>query len=80
MSNGNPDRPLFGVELLPDGPNDLTDVRYDKNVKPGVARITVERPEVLNAWRHETVRSVVRSLLDAHLDRSIGVVVLTGAG
>ncbi|MCB1630741.1 MAG: enoyl-CoA hydratase/isomerase family protein [Pseudomonadales bacterium] len=80
MSNDTSERPVFGVELLPDGDNQLADVSYQKNLKPGVGRITVDRPEVLNAWRHETVRSVVRALLDCHLDRSIGVVVLSGAG
>ena len=59
MSNDTMERPVFGVELLPDGDNQLTDVSYQKNLKPGVGRITVDRPEVLNAWRHETVRSEI---------------------
>ncbi|HLS83026.1 MAG TPA: enoyl-CoA hydratase-related protein [Steroidobacter sp.] len=80
MSASN-DFPKFGVTLLPDGRNELPDVVvYEKNVKSGVGRVTVDRQEVLNAWSYETVASVVRAMLDCHLDRSIGVVVLTGAG
>lgn len=78
--SGSNDFPKFGVTLLPDGRNELPDTLYEKNVKLGVGRITVNRPEVLNAWRHETVQAVVRAILDCHLDRTIGVVVLTGAG
>lgn len=79
MSNAH-DFPKFGISLLPDGRNALTDVVYEKNVKPGVGRIMVDRPEVLNAWRQETVESVCQAIQDCHLDRTIGVVVLTGAG
>lgn len=79
--SGSNDFPKFGVTLLPDGRNELPDVVvYEKNVRPGVGRITVDRQEVLNAWSYETVASVVRAMQDCHLDRSIGVVVLTGAG
>ena len=46
----------------------------------GVAKITINRPEVRNAFRPETVRELIDAFHRAHLDSSIGVIVLTGAG
>jgi naphthoate synthase len=46
----------------------------------GVAKITINRPEVRNAFRPETVRELIDAFHRAHLDPSIGVIVLTGAG
>ncbi|WP_295448336.1 1,4-dihydroxy-2-naphthoyl-CoA synthase [uncultured Thiodictyon sp.] len=46
----------------------------------GVAKITINRPEVRNAFRPETVRELIDAFHRAHLDRAIGVIILTGAG
>ena len=54
------------------------DIVYDKN--DGVATITLNRPEKLNAFRARTCRELVEAFGDAWADRSIGVVILTGAG
>ncbi len=55
-----------------------TDILYDK--KNGVAWITINRPEVRNAFRTTTVAELTDAFLDARWDPAIGVVVLTGAG
>jgi len=55
-----------------------TDVRYEK--KDGVAWITINRPEVRNAFRTRTVHELTDAFEDARYDPAVGVVVLTGAG
>src|SRR3989442_674674 len=55
-----------------------TDILYEK--KDGVAWITINRPEVRNAFRTKTVAELTDAFVDARWDPSIGVVVLTGAG
>lgn len=56
----------------------FTDIRYEK--KDGVARITIDRPQVMNAFRGQTVEEMIAALRDADADESIGVAVLAGAG
>jgi dihydroxynaphthoic acid synthetase len=56
----------------------FTDLLYDK--KDGVARITINRPEVRNALRTDTFKELADAFCDAHDDPAIGVVVLTGSG
>src|SRR5262245_5157419 len=46
----------------------------------GVARITINRPKVYNAFRALTCEELIRAFQDAAWDRSIGVIVLGGAG
>jgi naphthoate synthase len=55
-----------------------TDILYEK--KDGVAWITINRPEVRNAFRTRTVAELTEAFEDARWDPSIGVVVLTGSG
>jgi naphthoate synthase len=55
-----------------------TDILCDK--KEGVAWVTINRPQVRNAFRTRTVRELTEAFEDARWDPSIGVVVLTGAG
>jgi naphthoate synthase len=59
-----------------------TDIRYEKSAAPeeGIAKITIARPEVRNAFRPRTVVEISRALEDAREDTSIGVIVLTGEG
>jgi 2-ketocyclohexanecarboxyl-CoA hydrolase len=46
----------------------------------GVARITINRPDVMNAFRAQTVRDLIAAFQAAWDDDAVGVVVLTGAG
>ena len=57
---------------------EFSEIIYEK--KDGVARITINRPEKLNAATQLTMHEMVQALSDAWVDNSIGVVVLTGAG
>jgi 2-ketocyclohexanecarboxyl-CoA hydrolase len=54
------------------------DILFEK--ADGIATITINRPRVLNAFRAETVEELVEAFRDAWADRTIGVVILTGAG
>src|SRR5579884_2230616 len=46
----------------------------------GIAKITINRPDVHNAFRPETVTEMMDAFNHAHEDDDIGVVILTGAG
>ena len=54
------------------------DVRYEK--AEGIAKITICRPEVRNAFRPKTVQEMQRAFSDARDDGDVGVVILTGEG
>jgi naphthoate synthase len=56
----------------------FTDILYEK--ADGIAKITINRPEVRNAFRPLTVQEMIRALDDARDDTDIGVIILTGAG
>lgn len=56
------------------------DIRYERVEGEGIARITINRPEVHNAFRPETVMEMMDAFAHAREDNSIGVVLLTGAG
>jgi naphthoate synthase len=60
----------------------LEDIRYEKSAgeDTGIAKITIDRPEVRNAFRPRTIVEISRALEDAREDTSIGVIVLTGEG
>lgn len=55
-----------------------TDILYAKY--QGIAKISINRPEVHNAFRPLTVEEMIDALLDAKKDQSIGVIILTGEG
>lgn len=57
---------------------EFEDIVYEK--KDGIATITLNRPKVYNAFRTQTLRELADAFEAVELDRSIGVVVLTGAG
>jgi naphthoate synthase len=61
---------------------DYTDIRYEKSATPdaGIAKITINRPEVRNAFRPLTIVEISKALEDAREDTEIGVIVLTGEG
>jgi len=55
-----------------------TDVKYHK--ADGIAKITINRPEVRNAFLPRTVDEMSHALADARFDPQVGVVILTGEG
>ena len=54
------------------------DILYEK--ADGIAKITINRPEVRNAFRPKTVREMIDAMDAAREDPEVGVVILTGAG
>ncbi len=60
----------------------FTDILYEhgSGINAGIAKITINRPEVRNAFRPETVSEMIDAFHHAHYDSSIGVIILTGAG
>jgi naphthoate synthase len=58
------------------------DIRYEKSAAPreGIAKITIARPEVRNAFRPRTIIEISQALEDAREDTAIGAIVLTGEG
>jgi naphthoate synthase len=57
---------------------DYSDIIYEK--LDGIAKITINRPEVRNAFRPETVTEMYEAFSDARMDEQIGVILLTGYG
>ena len=55
------------------------DIRYHKSDE-GIAKITINRPEVRNSFRPQTVKEMQRAFDDARDDGEVGVVILTGEG
>ena len=55
------------------------DIRYEKS-EEGIAKITINRPAVRNAFRPKTVQEMSKAFSDARDDAGIGVVILTGEG
>src|SRR5665213_820468 len=56
------------------------DIRYEKAGDEGIAKITINRPEVHNAFRPETVGEMIDAFNHARDDMTTGVVLLTGEG
>ena len=54
------------------------DILYEK--ADGIAKVTINRPDVRNAFRPVTVREMIEAFDDAREDPEVGVVILTGAG
>lgn len=57
---------------------DYEDILYE--VDEGVARITINRPDKYNAFRGKTCEELIDAFNRAGWDKSVGVIVLTGAG
>jgi len=57
---------------------DYSDIRYE--TAEGMAKITIDRPDVRNAFRPLTVKELIRAFEAARDDPETGVVVLTGEG
>ena len=58
--------------------HDYEDIRYE--LADGIAKITINRPEVRNAFRPETVIELSDAFNRAREDTSVGVIILTGEG
>ncbi|HYI79727.1 MAG TPA: 1,4-dihydroxy-2-naphthoyl-CoA synthase [Thermoleophilaceae bacterium] len=57
---------------------DYEDIRYE--TADGIAKITIDRPEVRNAFRPQTIVEISGALERAREDTAVGVIVLTGEG
>jgi naphthoate synthase len=57
---------------------EYTDIIYEK--KDGIAKLTINRPEVRNAFRPTTLFELSDAFNDARDDPEIGVIILTGQG
>lgn len=60
------------------GQTTYEDIVYE--VTAGVARITINRPEKRNAFRERTLDELIVAFRAAETDRTVGVIVLSGAG
>ena len=54
------------------------DIRYEK--WQGIAKVTINRPEVRNAFRPQTLFEMSAAFEDAREDPQVGVIILTGEG
>ncbi|MDG1070723.1 MAG: 1,4-dihydroxy-2-naphthoyl-CoA synthase [Akkermansiaceae bacterium] len=59
---------------------DFEDIRYEKTEDGAIAKITINRPEVRNAFRPLTVNELLQAFELAHQDEQVGVIILTGEG
>ncbi|MCE9519378.1 MAG: 1,4-dihydroxy-2-naphthoyl-CoA synthase [Verrucomicrobia bacterium] len=57
----------------------FTDIKLEKT-SDGIAKITINRPKVRNAFRPLTVKELLEAFEIAHEDPKVGVVILTGEG
>ena len=77
-------QPMLDTSHLPPVPEwhkagEFTDIVYEK-CSDGIAKITINRPQVHNAFRPQTVMEMSRALNDARNDADVGVIILTGMG
>lgn len=77
-------QPMLDTSHLPPVPEwhkagEFTDIVYEK-CSDGIAKITINRPQVHNAFRPQTVMEMSRVLNDARNDADVGVIILTGMG
>jgi naphthoate synthase len=73
----------FGSRAIPDwkigqGGVNFVDVIYE--VADGIAKITINRPQVRNAFRPQTIIELESAFSLARDDDEVGVIILTGAG
>lgn len=75
MKSAYPDQPIHWH----DHSAPFTDILYHKS-EDGIAKLTINRPDVRNAFRPKTVMELEQALANARHDSRIGVIILTGAG
>jgi naphthoate synthase len=68
------------IEWTPSG--EYEDIRYELSGgdDPGIAKLTIDRPEVHNAFRPETIVELIAAFERAREDPAVGAIILTGAG
>src|SRR2546422_10174337 len=68
------------MDFLPQSPSafEFRHIRYEK--QPPVARVIINRPDVLNALNFAALREMSRAFEDASWDDGIAAVILTGTG
>src|SRR5438874_9005207 len=76
LATHTPIRP--GAEWKPQTPDGFTDVTYE--TADGIAKITIRRPEVRNAFRPRTLFELRDAFELARDDPEVGVIVLAGEG
>jgi len=59
---------------------EFEDIRYETTDEGKIAKITINRPEVRNAFRPKTVVELLQAFDLAHQDPQVGVIILTGEG
>jgi naphthoate synthase len=61
---------------------EYADIRYEVGAgeDAGIAKITIDRPEVRNAFRPETIVEISQAFEQAREDPAVGVIILTGEG
>ena len=82
-------RPALEWESLPDTSHpghvgEWRDIRYEigfpEGTNGGIAKITINRPEVRNAFRPQTLQELTRAFDIARDDPRVGVIILCGQG
>jgi naphthoate synthase len=75
-------RLAFGPMTTWSAAGEYTDIRYEKSggEDAGIAKITINRPEVRNAFRPLTIVEMSRAFEAAREDPEVGVIILTGEG
>ncbi len=68
-----------GADVTWNESGDYADIVYATS-PDGIAKITINRPEVHNAFRPQTIIEISAALTRARDDESVGVIILTGAG
>jgi naphthoate synthase len=80
--SGSPRDPLGALRVLPSPEweqiGEFRDIRFEK--AEGIAKVTICRPEVRNAFRPQTLFELIEVFTNARDDPAIGVIVLTGEG
>jgi naphthoate synthase len=72
---GSRDIPKWKVAL---GGENFTDIKYE--AADGIAKITINRPEVRNAFRPQTIIELQSAFSLARDNQEVGVIILTGEG
>ncbi len=59
--------------------HEFKDIRYERS-EDGVAKVTINRPQVRNAFRPQTVEELIEAFALVRNDPEVGVAILTGEG
>lgn len=74
-----PAQPAFPPTAMWTTIQTFTDIKLEKTAD-GIGKLTINRPEVRNAFRPQTVREMLQALDILHEDRDVGVIILCGEG